>query len=157
MRLIAPSCRGRAKSRGPARRVHLSGTYPRRVARPGRRALAHQATVGTRRERRDSALDLAGIAYSRVMRGFLKQFAPDVFRPEEISILEDALDDAWRRIEISKAAWASADYSTVGRTILAKYIITMAKGGERDAKWLADSAVLYLSQKKLAGQAPEAP
>jgi hypothetical protein len=91
------------------------------------------------------------------MRGFLRQFAPDVFRPEEISILEDALDDAWRRIEISKAAWASADYSTVGRTILAKYIITMAKGGERDAKWLADSAVLYLSQKKLAGQAPEAP
>ena len=68
------------------------------------------------------------------MRGFLKQFAPDVFRPEEISILEDALDDAWRRIESSKAPWASDDYSAVGRTILAKYIITMAKGGERDAK-----------------------
>ena len=33
---------------------------------------------------------------------------------------------------------------------------TMAKGGERDAKWLADSAVLYLSQKKLTRQAPEA-
>jgi hypothetical protein len=67
------------------------------------------------------------------VRGFLKQFAPDVFRPEEISILEDALDDAWRRIERSKAPWASDDYSAAGRTILAKYIITMAKGGERDA------------------------
>jgi len=89
------------------------------------------------------------------VRGFLKQFAPDVFRPEEISILEDALDDAWRRIEYSKAPWASDDYSAVGRTVLAKYI-TMAKGGERDAKWLADSAVLYLSQKKLTRQAPEA-
>ena len=89
------------------------------------------------------------------MRGFLKQFAPDVFRPEEISILEDALDDAWRRIESSKAPWASDDYSAVGRTILAKYIITMAKRGERDAKWLGDSAVLYLSQKKLTRQAPE--
>ena len=89
------------------------------------------------------------------MRGFLKQFAPDVFRPEEISILEDALDDAWRRIECSRAPWASDDYSAVGRTFLAKYIITMAKGGERDAKWLADSAVLYLSQKKLTRQVSE--
>ena len=44
----------------------------------------------------------------------------------------------------------------VGRTILAKYIITMAKGGERDAKWLSDSAVLYLSQQKLTRKAPEA-
>ena len=83
------------------------------------------------------------------MRGFLKHFAPDEFRPDEISILEDALDDAWRRVEQSKAPWASEDYSTAGRTILARYIITMAKGGERDAKWLADSALLYLSQQKL--------
>src|SRR5262249_45694433 len=97
-----------------------------------------------------------GRRLGRVVRGFLKQFAPDAFRPEEISILEDALDDAWRRIESSKAPWASDDYSAVGRTILAKYIITMAKGGERDAKWLGDSAVLYLSQKKLTRQAPEA-
>lgn len=90
------------------------------------------------------------------MRGFLKQFAPDVFRPEEISVLEDALDDAWRRIERSKAPWASEDYFAAGRTILAKYIITMAKGGERDTKWLADSAVLYLSQQKLTRKPPEA-
>jgi hypothetical protein len=55
-----------------------------------------------------------------------------------LSISEDALDDAWRRIECSKA---SDDYSAVGRTILAKYIITMAKGGERDAKWLADTYI----------------
>jgi hypothetical protein len=37
------------------------------------------------------------------VRGFLKQFAPDVFRPDEISILEDALDDVWRRVESSNA------------------------------------------------------
>lgn len=52
-------------------------------------------------------------------------------------------------------AWASDDYSAAGRTILAKYIIAMAKGGERDAKWLADSAVLYLSQQKLCRKPPE--
>jgi hypothetical protein len=92
----------------------------------------------------------------RAVRGFLKHFAPDEFRPDEISILEDALDDAWRRVEQSKAPWASEDYSTAGRTILARYIITMAKGGERDAKWLADSALLYLSQQKLTRTPPEA-
>ena len=89
------------------------------------------------------------------MRGFLKHFAPDEFRPDEISILEDALEDAWRRIECSKAPWASDDYSAAGRTILAKYIITMAKSGERDANWLADSAILYLSQQKLCRTPPE--
>jgi hypothetical protein len=57
--------------------------------------------------------------------------------------------------ECSKALWASDEYSAAGRTILAKYIITMGKGGERDAKWLADSAVLYLSQQKLCRKPPE--
>ena len=89
------------------------------------------------------------------MRGFLKHFAPDEFRPDEISILEDALDDAWRRVEKSKApSWASDDYSPAGRTILAKYIIAMAKGGERDAKWLEEIAkawekIATLRQKDL--------
>jgi hypothetical protein len=89
------------------------------------------------------------------VRGFLKHFAPDEFRPDEISILEDALEHAWRRIECSKAPWASDDYSAAGRTILAKYIITMAKSGERDAKWLAESGVLYLSQQKRCRKPPE--
>jgi hypothetical protein len=68
------------------------------------------------------------------VRGFIKQFARDEFCPDEISILEDAFDVAWRRVELSKAPWASTDYSTAGRTILSKYIITRAKGGERDPK-----------------------
>ncbi len=89
------------------------------------------------------------------MRGFVNHFAPQDFLPDEISILEDALEDAWRRVESSKVPWASEDYSAAGRTILAKYIITMAKAGERDARWLADSAVLYLSQQKLTHTPPE--
>jgi hypothetical protein len=70
--------------------------------------------------------------------------------------LEDAFDDAWRRVEDSKAPWGAEDYAEAGRTILAKYIITMAKGGERDSRWLADSAILYLSQQKLTRKPPEA-
>src|SRR5262249_21546500 len=69
--------------------------------------------------------------------------------------LEDALDDAWRRVEQSKAPWASEDYSTAGRTILAQHIIKMTRDGERDPRWLADSALLYLSQQKLTGTPAE--
>jgi hypothetical protein len=90
------------------------------------------------------------------VRGLIKQFASGLFRPDEISILEDPFEDSWRRIESGKAPWASEEYSKVGRAILARYIIAMAKGGERDARWLADSAVLYLSQKKLTRKPPEA-
>jgi hypothetical protein len=52
-------------------------------------------------------------------------------------------------------ARASTDYSTAARTTLAKHIIAMAKGGERDVRWLADSAILYLSQQKLTRTPPE--
>jgi hypothetical protein len=86
---------------------------------------------------------------------FINQLASEEFRPDEIGILEDAFEDAWRRIELSKSRWASEDYSAAGRTILAKYIITMAKGGERDPRWLADSAFLYLSQQRLNRTPPE--
>jgi len=61
----------------------------------------------------------------------------------------------WHRIECSKAPWASDDYSGAGRTILATYIIASAKQGERDAKWLADSTVLYLSQQRLSQTPPD--
>jgi hypothetical protein len=89
------------------------------------------------------------------VRDFLTHFAPDDFRPDEIGILEDAFEDAWRRLENSKAPWASEDYSTAARTILARHIIEMAQGGERDPKWLADSALLYISQRKLTRKPPE--
>jgi hypothetical protein len=90
------------------------------------------------------------------VQGFLKRFADRVFRPDEISILEDALEDARRRVEQSKAPWASHDYSNAGRTILAQHIVKMARDGERDPRWLADSALLYLSQQKLTHIPPEA-
>jgi hypothetical protein len=69
--------------------------------------------------------------------------------------LGDAFEDAWRRLEHSKAPWASENYSTAARTILARHIIQMAQGGERNPRWLADSALLYLSQRKLTRKPPE--
>jgi hypothetical protein len=99
----------------------------------------------------ESLTDFSDVA----VRGFLKHFALDEFRADEISVLEDAFEEAWRRVAQSKTLWASTDYSTAARTTLAKHIIAMAKGGERDARWLADSAILYLSQQKLIRTPPE--
>jgi hypothetical protein len=48
-----------------------------------------------------------------VVRGFLTHFVPDEFRPDEISILEDALEDAWRSVERSQAPWALGSLLTV--------------------------------------------
>ena len=47
----------------------------------------------------------------------------------------------------AKLRGASENYSTASRTILTQHIIKMARDGERDPRWLADSALLYLSQQ----------
>jgi len=88
------------------------------------------------------------------VRGFIKQYANEVFAPEVTSILEDAFEDAWRRLQASKAPFGTEEYATAGRTILAQHIISAAKAGERDPRWLADSAILYLSQQKLSRTPP---
>ncbi len=88
------------------------------------------------------------------MRGFLRQHADGAFDPEVVSILEDAFEDAWRRAQASKAPYGTEEYALAGRTIIAKYIIQQAKVGERDPRWLADSALLYLSRQKLSRTPP---
>jgi len=90
------------------------------------------------------------------MYGFIEQFAPGVFSPEDVTLLADAFEDAWRRVQASKAPYAAEEYALAGRTILAKHIINAANAGERDPRWLADSAILYLARQKLSREPPEA-
>jgi hypothetical protein len=90
------------------------------------------------------------------VRGFLKQYAAGAFDPATTSILEDAFEDAWRRVVASNAPYAHQEYVAAGRTILATYIISAARAGERDPRWLADSALLYLTQQKLSRTPPNA-
>jgi hypothetical protein len=90
------------------------------------------------------------------VRGFVKRYAEGTFDPKVISILEDAFEDAWRRVQASKAPYANEEYESAGRAILATYIISAAKAGERDTRRLADSALLYLSQQKLNRTPPTA-
>jgi hypothetical protein len=90
------------------------------------------------------------------VRGFIKQYAEGTFDPEVVSILEDAFEDAWRRLQASKAPYGNEEYASAGRAILATHIISAARAGERDPRWLADSALLYLSQQKLSRTPPNA-
>ena len=85
------------------------------------------------------------------MHGFIEEFSPGVFGPEDVTLLAQALDDAWTRVQASKPPYIVEEYAHIGRAILAKHIINAAKAGERDPRWLADSALLYLSQQKLRG------
>jgi hypothetical protein len=98
---------------------------------------------------------MSGHFYGASSRGFIKQYADGAFDAAVISILEDAFEDAWRRVEASKAPYVSEEYALAGRTIIVKYIIRAAKAGERDPRWLADSALLYLSQQKLRRTPPK--
>jgi hypothetical protein len=87
------------------------------------------------------------------VRGFIKRYAKGVLEPAAIGILVDAFEDAWHRVESSKAPYSNEEYAPAARTIIAKHIIEQAEAGERDPRWLADRALLYLSQQKL-GRTP---
>jgi hypothetical protein len=95
------------------------------------------------------------LAWGMAVRGFVEQFADGVFDAATVSILEDAFEDAWRRVQTSNAPYGSEEYALAGRTILARHIIAAAKEGERDPRWLADSALLYLSQQKVSRTPPD--
>jgi hypothetical protein len=69
----------------------------------------------------------------------------DAFDPETVTILSVAFEDAWRRIEASNSRFARPGYATATRELVAKHIIQMAQGGERDSIKLSDSAVEFLA------------
>ena len=70
------------------------------------------------------------------VRDFIKQYVDGAFSPEEVSNLRVAFDDAWRRVEASKAPYGAEEYALAARSILARHIIRAAKAGEVDpAGW----------------------
>jgi hypothetical protein len=87
------------------------------------------------------------------MRTFVEQYAAK-FDHRVLSILENAFADAWHRVQASHAPYGTEEYAPVARGILAKHIIEQAQAGERDPRWLAESALLYLSQQKLGLMRP---
>ena len=73
------------------------------------------------------------------MKSYLQR-ETHAFEHEVIQILSDALDDAWARVQAEGLRFSR---HTV-RQMLAKYIVDMAKNGERDRQRLADVAVSRL-------------
>jgi hypothetical protein len=76
-------------------------------------------------------------AVGLAMHGFIKRFANGVFFPEEVEILTGAFDDAWARLQASRAPFAEKDYALAARQILAKHIIMAAQRGVRNRRQLA--------------------
>jgi hypothetical protein len=46
------------------------------------------------------------------MHGFIKRFANGVFYPEEVDILTSAFDDAWAKLQASRAPFAEEVYAS---------------------------------------------
>src|SRR5262249_26434833 len=82
------------------------------------------------------------------MYSFIKRFANGVFFPEEVQILIAAFDDAWAKLQSSRAPFAEEAYAPAAREILAKHIIMAAQRGERNPRRLTDDALLYLSRQR---------
>jgi hypothetical protein len=85
----------------------------------------------------------------RWFEGFIKRFADEVFYPEEVAILAGAFDDAWAKLEASRAPFSREDYVAAAREILAKQIIRAAQRGERNRRRLTEDALFHLCRQKL--------
>jgi hypothetical protein len=72
-----------------------------------------------------------------------------VFDAEEVQILAQALDQAWKTVSGSGAAFASPEHAAATREVLALRIIEMAQLGERDPRHLCTDALLYLTRTNL--------
>jgi hypothetical protein len=89
------------------------------------------------------------------MLGFIKKHAKEVFLPEEVEILVAAFDDAWAKLQATRAPFAEEAYGPAAREFLAKHIIMAAKRGERNPRHLSQDALLHLSRyapAELAGR-----
>jgi len=71
------------------------------------------------------------------------------FDDNEVRILVDAFDQAWKAVQDSGAPFASEGHMSATRERLALRIIEIAQLGERDPNRLRDDALLYLARTHL--------
>ena len=83
-----------------------------------------------------------------LMHGFIKRFANGCFYPEEEAVLTAAFDDAWAKLQASRAPFA--EEVSAAREVLAKQIIMAAQRGERNPGHLTQDALLPFSRQKLS-------
>ena len=71
------------------------------------------------------------------------------FDDNEVPILMDAFDQAWKAVQDSGAPFASEGQASATREQLALRIIEVAQVGERDPNRLRNDALLYLARTNL--------
>ena len=78
-----------------------------------------------------------------------KRALASAFDDNQVRILVDAFDQAWKAVQDSGAPFASEGHMSATRERLALRIIEIAQLGERDPNRLRDDALLYLARTHL--------
>jgi hypothetical protein len=84
-----------------------------------------------------------------LLRVLVKHALAGAFDSDEVKVLTDAFDQAWKAVEQSGVCFASNTYKNATREILALRIVEIAQLGERDPNRLRDDALLYLARTNL--------
>ena len=84
-----------------------------------------------------------------MLRVLARHALAGAFDADEVKILTDAFDRAWKAVEESGVGFASDSYKNATREVLALRIIEIAQLGERDPNRLPEDALLYLARTNL--------
>jgi hypothetical protein len=84
-----------------------------------------------------------------MLRLLAKHALAGAFDADEVRILVEAFEQAWKAVEESGAPFASDGDASATRKLLALRIIEIAQLGERDPARLRDDALLFLARTSL--------
>jgi hypothetical protein len=80
------------------------------------------------------------------MASIIELIRPEIaFDPEIISMLSEALEEAWDRLLRSGSECTRPAYARAMREVIARRIIDMAQHGTKDKKELVEGAVRFLA------------
>jgi hypothetical protein len=68
------------------------------------------------------------------------------FDPETVTILGNAVERAWHKVQTSGNRFARPGYVDVMRQVMVKHILHLAERGERDEIKLSDSAFRFFNE-----------
>ena len=78
-----------------------------------------------------------------------KHACAGAFDADEVKVLTQAFDEAWKAVSESSPPFASAEHAEATRELLALRVIEMAQLGERDPERLRTDALVYLARTNL--------
>jgi hypothetical protein len=84
-----------------------------------------------------------------MLRVLARHALAGAFDADEVKILTDAFDRAWKAVEESGGCFTSDSCRNAARELLALRIIEIAQLGERDPNRLREDALLYLARTNL--------